>query len=149
MIANPRKRRPGATGRARALRANETEAEYRLWGDIRNRQLNGYKFARQIPIGPYVVDFICRDARLVLELDGVQHSEDRRDDIRTRFLNRNGYSVLRFWNDEVLRERGAVLDTLLAVLDGQIFANTPGLRFSPASSQSEGNRDEQFGGRVS
>ena len=56
------KRREGATARARKLRQNDTEAEYRLWGDLRNRLLNGYKFSRQIPVGPYFVDFLCREA---------------------------------------------------------------------------------------
>ncbi|HWK65977.1 MAG TPA: endonuclease domain-containing protein [Rhizobiaceae bacterium] len=149
------KRRPGATARARGLRGDETEAEYRLWGELRNRRLNGFKFARQIPIGPYFADFVCRETLLVLELDGGQHSESAHDEIRTRFLNAHGYSVLRFWNDEVLRERRAVLDTIPAALEGRLApAPSPDLRFAPAtlSPRGEGvetrhSRDQRGGCR--
>ena len=126
------KRRPGKTDQARTLRQNETEAEFRLWSDLRNRQLNGHKFSRQVPLGAYVADFICRERHLIVELDGSQHAESMADEVRTRWLNDNGYSVLRFWNDEVLKERRAVLETILAVLQGQIFSRCETLRFSPA-----------------
>jgi very-short-patch-repair endonuclease len=126
---DPTKRRPGATARARLLRQQDIEPEYRLWGELRNRRLNGHKFARQIPIGPYIVDFVCREQALVLELDGGQHSESERDDFRTAYLLKNGYSVLRFWNNEVLRERRAVIDTILAALEGRL-APSSGLRFA-------------------
>jgi very-short-patch-repair endonuclease len=129
---DPTKRLPGKTVQARSLRTNDTEAEYRLWGDLRNRQLNGYKFSRQIPIGIYIVDFVCREQRLVVELDGSQHAENERDERRTEWLNVQGYSVLRFWNAEVLQERRAVLDTILAVLQGQIVERCDAIRFSPA-----------------
>jgi very-short-patch-repair endonuclease len=128
------KRRQGATERARQLQRDETEAEYRLWGELRSRRLNGYKFSRQIPIDPYFADFICRERFLILEIDGGHHSESIRDEMRTRFLNDHGYSVLRFWNNEVLRERGAVLDTILAALEGRLApSSSPDLRFAPAT----------------
>jgi len=114
------------------LRQNETEPEYRLWSDLRNRLLNGYKFSRQIPLGPYIVDFVCREKMLVVELDGSQHNESDHDIRRTRWLNENGYSVIRFWNDEILKERRAVLETILAVLTGQIHSRDDAIRFSPA-----------------
>jgi very-short-patch-repair endonuclease len=136
--STPAKRRNGATERARKLRADETEAEYRLWGELRGRYLNGYKFARQIPIGPYVVDFTCRRQRLVIEVDGSQHAGSSVDPIRTAWLNDHGYSVLRFWNDEVLRERRSVLETILAVLCGRISSPSPGLRFAPATLSPSG-----------
>ncbi|SSC66847.1 endonuclease domain-containing protein [Ciceribacter selenitireducens] len=126
------KRRPGKTDQARALRQNETEAEFRLWSDLRNRQLNGHRFSRQVPLGAYVADFVCRERRLIVELDGSQHAESMADEVRTRWLNDHGYSVLRSWNDEVLKERRAVLETILAVLEGRIFARCETLRFSPA-----------------
>ncbi|MGL3607259.1 endonuclease domain-containing protein [Rhizobium sp. G187] len=129
---DPTKRLPGKTVQARSLRTNDTDAEYRLWGDIRNRQLNGFKFSRQIPLGPYIVDFLCREQRLVVELDGSQHVESAHDDRRTEWLNQQAYSVLRFWNAEVLQERSAVLDTILAVLQGQIVERCDAIRFSPA-----------------
>jgi very-short-patch-repair endonuclease len=66
--------------------------------------LNGHKFSRQIPLGPYVADFVYRDSRLIVEIDGSQHAESAADIVRTRWLNAGGYSVLRFWNHEVLRE---------------------------------------------
>ncbi|MGE0283538.1 MAG: endonuclease domain-containing protein, partial [Rhizobiaceae bacterium] len=133
MTADPTKRKEGATARARALRADDTEPEYRLWGELRGRRLNGYKFVRQVPIGPYIVDFLCREHWLVIELDGAQHSESKYDTRRDGWLNSNGYSVLRFWNHEVLKERRAVLDTILAALEGRIDAPSPGLRFAPAT----------------
>jgi very-short-patch-repair endonuclease len=130
------KRRGGATVKARTLRSTETEPEFRLWSDLRNRLLNGYKFSRQIPLGPYIVDFICRERMLVVELDGTQHIDSEHDAIRTRWLNANGYSVIRFWNDEILLERRAVLETILAVLSGVISSRDDAIRFSPSGQKS-------------
>jgi very-short-patch-repair endonuclease len=141
--SDPTKRSAGSTVRARALRKDDTEAEYRFWGELRGRRLNGYKFVRQIPLGPFVVDFLCRERLLVVELDGGQHAESRYDVRRTTWLNAQGYSVLRFWNDEILHERRAVLDTLLAVLDGRIHAPSPGLRFAPATLSPPGRGGRQ------
>jgi very-short-patch-repair endonuclease len=126
------KRRPGKTIHARQLRQTETEAEHYLWSDLRARRLNGHKFARQIPLGPYVVDFLCREHGLVVELDGTQHAESVHDIIRTRWLNAEGYGVLRFWNHEVFLERLAVLETIVAVLDGRLVEACDTVRFSPA-----------------
>jgi very-short-patch-repair endonuclease len=130
------KRRPGKTQQARRLRHDETEEEYRLWSDLRDRRLNRYKFSRQIPLGPYVVDFVCRDKQLIVEIDGSQHSESRLDIIRTEWLNAYGYSVLRFWNHEVLRERRAVLEAILAALEGKLSESNDVLRFYPAVRRS-------------
>jgi very-short-patch-repair endonuclease len=126
------KRHPGKTTHARQLRQTETEAEYYLWSDLRARRLNGFKFARQIPLGAYVVDFLCREKGLVVELDGTQHAESFHDIIRTRWLNAQGYGVIRFWNHEVFLERAAVLETILAVLDGRLTEACDTIRFSPA-----------------
>ena len=136
MTSSPQisKRRPGATQKARTLRQNETEAEYRLWGHLRNRLLNGHKFSRQVPLGRYVADFVCREQRLIIELDGSQHADSQHDIIRTRWLNDQGYSVLRFWNHEVLQERRAVLDTIFAALDGQLSSHSDNHQFYPAKS---------------
>jgi len=101
--------------RARALRAAQTEVERRLWQRLRNRQLKGAKFRRQHPIGSYIADFICPDARLVVELDGSQHGEERArqaDQRRTEYLESQGYRVLRFWNEEVLTNIDGVLETI-------------------------------------
>ena len=130
---DPTKRKAGATARARELRFDETEAEYRLWGELRSRHLNGYKFVRQVPLGPFFADFLCREKGLIVEIDGSQHAESPTDESRTTWLNSHGYSVLRFWNHEVLAERRAVLDTILAVLEGQIHSPSPGRRVAPAT----------------
>ncbi|MGO6818600.1 endonuclease domain-containing protein [Rhizobium leguminosarum] len=127
-----RKHRPAKTEQARRLRRNETEEEYHLWSDLRARRLNGYKFARQVPIGPFIVDFLCREERLIVEVDGFQHAESVSDQRRTEWLNANGYSILRFWNREISRERRSVLETILAALQGRIEASSelPGF-YSP------------------
>ncbi|MBX5013613.1 endonuclease domain-containing protein [Rhizobium lentis] len=131
-----RKHRPAKTAQARQLRQNETEEEYHLWGDLRARRLNGYKFARQVPLGPFIVDFLCRERRLIVEVDGFQHAENVTDQWRTEWLNANGYSVLRFWNQEVSRERRSALETILAALEGRLEASKGTLSFySPGESK--------------
>ena len=106
------------TSRARRLRHGSTDAERALWSVLRNRQLGGYKFRRQTPIGRHIVDFVCVDQQLVIEVDGGQHQEQRRsDDRRTRLLELQGYRVLRFWNNEVLTELEAVADVILTELE--------------------------------
>jgi very-short-patch-repair endonuclease len=125
----------GAAPRARSLRRNETGAEHVLWQLLRNRQLDGRKFVRQLPIGPYFADFACREAALVIELDGSQHAESTRDEKRSEFLNAEGYSVLRFWNNDVLYNARGVADTILAAL---ALHPSPGERFAPATLSPEG-----------
>jgi very-short-patch-repair endonuclease len=88
--------------RARLLRKNLTDAEHRLWSKLRGRQDAGHKFRRQAPIGPYVVDFLCSQRKLIVEVDGGQHAARAVADAqRTAFLEREGYRVIRFWNNEV------------------------------------------------
>jgi very-short-patch-repair endonuclease len=101
---------------ARRLRVNQTDAETTLWNRIRNRQIDGYKFARQVPILGYICDFVCREKRLVVEVDGGQHNESAADAIRDRTLSEEGYRVLRFWNNDVLRNIEGVLTTIQAEL---------------------------------
>jgi very-short-patch-repair endonuclease len=97
--------------RARALRKNQTDAEKLLWKHIRNRQLSGYKFRRQYPIGNYIVDFVCLSLKLVIELDGSQHMNNTDyDDQRTQFLTMQGYTVVHFWNNELLHQTDSVLE---------------------------------------
>ena len=126
------KRRPGKTLQARRLRKEDTEEEFRLWSELRNRRLNGYKFTRQIPLGPYVVDFLCRAVALLIEVDGAHHAGSPADVQRTEWLNQQGYSVLRFWNHEILRERDPVLETILAALEGRLVDRDEIVRFYPA-----------------
>ncbi|HEY8011229.1 MAG TPA: endonuclease domain-containing protein [Rudaea sp.] len=102
---------------ARALRQTSTDAERRLWYFLRNRQLGGHRFRRQVPLGRYIVDFACMETYLAIELDGGQHSEQQDSDLaRTRYLARGGFRVLRFWNDDALLRTDIVLEQILAAL---------------------------------
>ena len=98
------------TGRARRLRRDWTKAEARLWLCLRNRQLDGFKFRRQLPIDRYFADFACLEAKLIVELDGGQHADEAAyDAARTEVLEQAGFRVLRFWNHAVLTELDGVL----------------------------------------
>ncbi len=111
------------TDRARDLRANQTDAERRLWNQLRDRRLNGWKWKRQTPRGAFITDFYCAEARLVVELDGGQHAEDAdaaKDARRTRVLEAEGLRVIRFWNLEVMWELEMVCDTILAACEGRL-----------------------------
>jgi len=103
------------TDAARRLRHAQTDAERTLWFRLRGRRLNGLKFRRQLPIDRYVVDFCCADARLIIELDGGQHATRDETD-RTAVLEAMGYLVVRFWNDDVLRNTDGVVTEILNVL---------------------------------
>jgi very-short-patch-repair endonuclease len=106
-----------ASSIARTLRQNSTDAERWLWSRLRKRQLEGYRFRRQAPLGSYVVDFACLAARLVVEVDGGQHSwRTEQDAARTSWLQANGFQVLRFWNNEVLTSTDGVLETIRQAL---------------------------------
>ena len=105
------------TRRARTLRDESTAAEHRLWSVLRNRQLGGAKFRRQLPIDRYFADFACQDARLIVELDGSQHAAQAPyDEQRTRVLEAAGWRVLRFWNDEAVDNLEGVAAAILAEL---------------------------------
>jgi very-short-patch-repair endonuclease len=104
------------TQRARRLRRTATKAEAALWYRLRSRGLNGYKFVRQEPIGPYTVDLICRERRLVVEVDGGQHADNPGDVIRDKWLVDHNYRVLRFWNNDVLGNMAGVLETITTAL---------------------------------
>src|SRR5215468_10570270 len=98
---------------ARELRRNATNAERLLWARLRRRQLNGFKFRRQRPIGPYVCDFVCLEARVVVELDGSQHVVQAPYDAnRDAFLRARGFRVLRFRNNDVLLQTASVVETV-------------------------------------
>lgn len=105
--------------RARQLRANATDAETLLWQRLRSRQLAGYKFRRQHPVGMFFADFACMEARLVVELDGGQHATPEgllSDERRSAALATQGYLVLRFWNHDVLQQTDVVLESILCGL---------------------------------
>ena len=100
---------------ARTMRKQPTEAEDRLWQALRDRRLMRLKFRRQMPVGRFIADFICLEAKLIVEVDGSQHGGSLRDSERDQELSRRGFRVLRFWNDDVLRELDSVCDTIIAV----------------------------------
>ena len=109
---------------ARDLRVNSTDAEQRLWQRLRNRQLGGHKFRRQVTVGPFIADFACIDDRLIVEIDGGQHSEQR-DAARTEFLTSRGYRVIRFWNHDVLENIEGVLQSILWKIEDQAPSPNP------------------------
>ena len=123
---------------ARSLRRRQTDVEVKLWAKLRNRQLDGLKFRRQVPKGPYVVDFLCDEAMLIVELDGSQHAEPHnevKDAARTAYLESLGYHVMRLWNNAVNRDLRQVLDGIFFAANPRRKAPSTGLR--PPSPQGE------------
>ena len=105
---------------SRQLRKNMTPQEKRLWSAIRNRQFFGYRFRRQFPIGQYIVDFICREKKIIIEIDGGQHNEDINiycDNKRTEYLMAKGYKIIRFWNNEIDKNLVGVYEKLKEVFN--------------------------------
>ena len=103
---------------ARRMRREPTKTERLLWQKLRSRQLGDYKFRRQHPIAPYIVDFYCAETKLIVELDGDVHAfQEAYDAERTADLEAQGYHVIRFWNGQVLREMDNVLEMILATCD--------------------------------
>jgi very-short-patch-repair endonuclease len=103
---------------ARKLRKNQTDAENRMWYYLRNRRLGGYKFVREYVIGKYIADFVCREKKLIIEVDGGQHmAAEAYDQQRTRNLEAVGYRVVRVWNNEVFKNIQGVMEQILNVLE--------------------------------
>jgi very-short-patch-repair endonuclease len=129
--------KPETTQRARILRQSDNDAEAKLWSELRDRRLNGFKFVRQYPVGPYFADFACREKYLVVELDGSQHLKNARDLRRDAFMNGEGWSVVRFWNVDALTAMSSVLETIVAICDGRLTdtVEAPDLRFFPARNK--------------
>ena len=105
-------------GYARAMRRAPTDAERALWRLLRDRRFSGYKFRRQTPLGPFIVDFLCFEARLIIEADGGQHGDNASDIARDAWLIGQGFRVRRFWNIEILTQSTMVADTLWHDLTG-------------------------------
>ena len=105
--------RSSLTQRARRMRREPTEAERIMWRVLRNEQLGRMKFRRQSPIGPYIVDFVCFEAQLIVECDGGQHAESGYDARRDAWLRSQGFTVLRFWNGEILENPNGVAEQIL------------------------------------
>ena len=109
-------RNPKSTGIARSLRKENVPAEALLWKALRNRALAGFKFRRQHPVGPYIADFACVASKIIVEADGESHLTDApRDSKRTRFLEENGWLVLRFWNTQVYDELEGVKEAIYRI----------------------------------
>ncbi len=131
--------------RAKSMRYNQTDAEGLLWHYLRNKQLDGYKFRRQQPVGPYIVDFACLPEKLLIELDGGQHAEQETyDEQRDQFLQSQGYRVLRFWNNEVFDNCFAVLEQIYQTLN-----HSPPQHHSPLEGESQSAIADVVGGNHS
>jgi very-short-patch-repair endonuclease len=105
----------------RTLRENMTDAEQRMWYYLRNRRLAGYKFVRQHVIGNYIVDFICREKNLIIEIDGGQHmNAERYDSDRTKYFEKLGYQVFRVWNNEVFDNMQGVVEGILNLIENSV-----------------------------
>jgi very-short-patch-repair endonuclease len=114
------------------LRTFMTDAERKLWRALRSRGA-GFKFKRQVPLGPYVVDFVCFDLKLIVEVDGGQHMESRRDAKRERYFEDQGYRIARFWNNDVLTNLAGVLQRI-----SESDPSPGALRAPPSPSRGEG-----------
>lgn len=124
---------PQTLGRAQRLRREMTDAETWLWRHLRDRQIAGAKFRRQQPIGPFVADFVCQSARLIVEADGSQHCDSRSDSRRDGWLSGRGYRILRFWNNDILTN----MDGVLAAIHAALTSPHP----NPSPSRGEGLSD--------
>jgi very-short-patch-repair endonuclease len=114
------RRKEGTTVFARQLRHGDNMAEALIWDELKAKKLGGHKFVRQFPIGPYFADFLFRKQRLVIETDGSQHAGSKTDRVRDDYMQQQGYSILRFWSHDVLKSRTAIIETILAALEGRL-----------------------------
>ncbi|BBE50013.1 DNA cytosine-5-methyltransferase [Ferriphaselus amnicola] len=123
---------------AKSLRSNQTDTEQRLWYHLRAHRFMDLKFKRQKPLGRYVVDFVCLEARLVIELDGGQHMEQvGYDRVRDAWLKSQGFTVLRFWNNQLVNEMEAVLERIRLVVESSTLSPSP----SPTSVRGEAHSE--------
>lgn len=127
---------------ARRLRKDMTDAEKKLWQELRARRFESFKFRRQFPLGPYIADFVCLTHRLIVEVDGSQHEASEHDRKRDAFLSAQGFHVLRLWNIGVLKDMDGAMLTILDALE-----NTPhpprAARPAPFPARGEGRSQEQ------
>jgi very-short-patch-repair endonuclease len=111
---------------AKSLRSNQTDAETRLWCHLRAHRFMGLKFKRQKPVGHYIADFLCSERRLIVEVDGDQHAEQAAyDQQRERWLRSQGYTVLRFWNHDVMQQLEGVLEQIRCAVEPSPLAPLP------------------------
>jgi very-short-patch-repair endonuclease len=123
--------------RAKWMRLNPTEAERRLWAVVRGKRLSGYKFRRQVIIDSYIVDFINLDHRLIVEADGSQHADSEYDQRRDAYLKGQGFTVLRFWNSDVLKDCNGVAETIWHALQTPPLPSAAS-RLPPSPARGEG-----------
>ncbi|MFC0304554.1 endonuclease domain-containing protein [Rhizorhabdus histidinilytica] len=127
-----------ALARSRALRRSATDAERILWRELRNRRLDGFKFRRQVWIGPFIADFACVEAKLVVEADGSQHGENREYDVgRDAYLRSEGYRVIRVWNNEVTGNLPGVLEAIRCALVERVPSPSQACGLGPSLSLGE------------
>src|SRR5436190_17334581 len=116
-----------------------TDAERRLWYHLRAHRFDNYKFKRQVPIGPYVVDFACLGRKLNVEVDSGQHAQNSKDELRNRYLESEGFRILRFWNNDALGNTTGVLQAILSTLEAPLPARTCGPRHPLPASGARGS----------
>jgi very-short-patch-repair endonuclease len=142
-----RRRRTGEgaltlTKAARKLRSRMTDAERKLWFALKDRRFEAFKFRRQVPVGPYIADFLCFESRLIVEVDGGQHAESVRDTERDAWLAQNAFCVVRFWNNDVLRNLEGVLTSLAAELNKTPHPSSRLRETPPSPARGEGKKEE-------
>jgi very-short-patch-repair endonuclease len=132
-----------STAQLKAPRSNMTEAERRLWYFLRAHRFRRTKFKRQAAIGKYIVDFVCFEKSLVIEVDGSQHADNEKDHARTRWLENQGFRVVPFWNNDVLKNTAGVLDTIMTAIEqpGYPSPGTPLRGAPPPPTRGEGTSD--------
>jgi very-short-patch-repair endonuclease len=131
------------TKAARKLRSQMTDAERKLWFALKDRRFQSFKFRRQVPIGPYVADFLTYESRLVVEVDGGQHAESARDAERDRWLAENDFRIVRFWNNDVLSNLEGVLTALTTKLHDTPHRTSRLRSTSPSPARGEGKKSER------
>ncbi len=127
--------------RAKWMRANPTEAKQRVWAILRAKRLTGFKFRRQVIIDSYIVDFINFDHRLIIEADGSQHAESEYDERRDAYLKRQGFTVLRFWNNDVLSNSDGVTEAIWHALHAPPLPSAAS-QLPPSPARGEGFESE-------
>jgi very-short-patch-repair endonuclease len=145
--AERQKREAGEGGRsltkaARKLRSQMTDAETKLWFALRDRRFQSFKFRRQVPIGPYVADFLSFGSRVIVEVDGGQHADSGSDEKRDRWLAENDFRVMRFWNNDVLANLEGVLTALATELERTPHPTSRLRSTSPSPARGEGKQGE-------
>nr|WP_294334332.1 DUF559 domain-containing protein [uncultured Sphingomonas sp.] len=132
-----------ARARAREMRKSPTEAERRLWSLLRAKRLAGWKWKRQQKLGRYIVDFVCLEARIIVEADGSQHIGSDYDTTRDAWIKAQGFTILRFYNNDILADTDAVATAILSALNAAAGASSPAARTPLPSPPPQGGREQK------